>query len=44
MKGPEKTSDIDIRRGTENAPFASVSKGVIHCLIITINEKNVSRL
>lgn len=28
----EKASDIDIRRGTKNAPLASVSKGVIYFL------------
>ena len=29
-KGTEKASDIDIRRETESAPLASVSKGVIY--------------
>ena len=29
-KGTEKASDIDIRRGIENAPLASVSKRVIY--------------
>ena len=32
-KGPEKASDIDIRRGTESAPLTGVSKGVIYFLI-----------
>ena len=45
-KGTEKASDIDITRGMESASFASVSKGVIYFLklVITINQKNVSRL
>ena len=29
-KGTEKASDIDIRRRTESAPLARVSKGVIY--------------
>ena len=29
-KGTENTSDIDIRRGTESAPLASLSKGAIY--------------
>ena len=41
MKETEKASDIDIGRGVESVPLASVSKGVI---FITINQKNVSRL
>ena len=32
-KGTEKASDMDIRRGPENVPLASVSKGVTHILI-----------
>ena len=32
MKRTEKTSDIDIRRGMESAPLASVSKGVTYFL------------
>ena len=31
-KGTEKASDIDIVRGIENAPLASVSKRVIYFL------------
>ena len=37
-KGPEKASDIDIRRGTESAPLTSVSKGVIYFLISYYNK------
>ena len=46
LKGTEKASDIDIRRGMESAPLSSVSKGVKYFfkLVITINQKNVSRL
>ena len=45
MKRNEKASDIDIRRGTESAPLASLSKAVIlFKLVITINQKNVSKL
>ena len=29
-KGTENTSDTDIRRGTESAPLASLSKGAIY--------------
>ena len=29
-KGTEEASDIDIRRGVESAPLASLSKGVIY--------------
>ena len=43
-KGAEKAYDIDIRRGTENASLTSVSKGVIYFNVITIHQKNVSRL
>ena len=45
-QGTEKASDIDIRRGSESAPLASVSKGVVYFFnwLLTINEKNVSRL
>ena len=28
-KGTEKTSDIDIRRGTNSGPLASLSKGAV---------------
>ena len=31
-KGPEKASDIDIRRGTESALLASVNKQVLYIL------------
>ena len=37
-KGTEKASDIDIRRGTETAPLASVSKGVTYFLINYYNK------
>ena len=37
-KGPEKASDIDIRRGTKSAPLTSVSKGVIYFLISYYNK------
>ena len=30
VKGTEKTSDVDIRRGMENAPLPSLSKGAIY--------------
>ena len=29
-KGTEKASDIDIRRGMESAPIASLCKGIIY--------------
>ena len=32
-KGTEKVSDMDIRRGLENATLTSVSKGVTYILI-----------
>ena len=38
LKGTEKASDIDIRKGMENAPLASVSKGVIYFLISYYNK------
>ena len=39
-EGTEKASDIDIRRGMENAPLASVSKCyILFKLVITINQK-----
>ena len=38
MKRTEKTSDIDIRRGVESAPLASVSKEVIYFLISYYSE------
>ena len=38
MKRTEKTSDIDIRRGMESAPLASVSKGVTYFLITYYSE------
>ena len=46
MKRREKASDIDIRRGTESAPLASLSKQAKYFfkLVIIINPKNVSRL
>ena len=46
MKSTEKVSDIDIRREMESGPLSSLSKGVKYFLklIITINQKNVSRL
>ena len=46
MKGTGKASDIDIGRGTENAPLASLSKGAIYFLklVTAINQKNVSML
>ena len=53
IKGTEKASDIDIRRGMENAPLTSLRKGAIYFLnyynkfiivVITINQKNSSRL
>ena len=46
QKGTEKASDIDIRKEMQSAPLASVSKGVIYIfkLVITINQKNISRL
>ena len=37
-KGAKKASDIDIRRGMESAPFASVSKEVIYFLISYYNK------
>ena len=37
-KGTEKASDIDIRRGMESAPLASVSKGVIYFLVSYYNK------
>ena len=44
-KGTEKASDINIRREMESKPLASLSKGIIlFQLVITINQKNVSRL
>ena len=30
VKGTEKASDVDIRRGMESAPLANLSKGVIY--------------
>ena len=46
LKGTEKASDIDIRREAESVPLASLRKGYIYFfkLVITINQKNVSRL
>ena len=45
-KRDREASDIDIRRGTENAPLTSLSKGsyILFKLVITINQKNVSKL
>ena len=41
-KGTEKASDIDIRRGTESTPLASLSKGVIYFLISYYKESKES--
>ena len=30
VKGTEKASDVDIRRGMESAPLGNLSKGVIY--------------
>ena len=38
IKGIEKDSDIDIRRGQKEYPLASVSNGVIYLLISYYNE------
>ena len=38
IKGIEKVSDIDIRRGQEEHPLASASNGVIYLLISYYNE------
>ena len=45
-KRDREASDIDIRRGTENAPLTSLSKGsyILFKLVTTINQKNVSKL
>ena len=44
-KRAEKASDIDISRGTEGAPFASLSKEAIYFFNCFLqNQKNVSRL
>ena len=37
-KGTKEASDIDIRRGTESAPLASLSKGIIYILISNYNK------
>ena len=34
MKGTEKASDTDIRRGAESAPLISFSKGVIYLITV----------
>ena len=33
IKGTEKASDIGIRRGTESAPLAGLSKGAIYFVV-----------
>ena len=38
IKGRERTSDIDIRRGQKEYPPASVSNGAIYLLISYYNE------
>ena len=38
IKGIEKASDVDIRRGQKERPLTSVSKGVIYLLISYPNE------
>ena len=38
MKRDRETSEIDIERGPESAPLASVSKGVIYILINYYNK------
>ena len=38
LKGIEKASDIDIRRGQKEYPLASVSNGVIYSLISYYSE------
>ena len=45
-KGQEKASDIDIEVEQRMPPLASVSKGATYFfkLVITVNQKNVSRL
>ena len=45
-QGTDKAYDIDIRRGMESAPRISLSKGsyILFILVITINQKNVSKL
>ena len=45
-QGTDKAYDIDIRRGMESAPHISLSKGsyILFILVITINQKNVSKL
>ena len=42
----QEASDIDIRMGMENASLASLRKGsyILLQLVITINQKNISRL
>ena len=46
LKGTEKASDIDIKRGTESAPLASLQQGndILLKLVIIINLKNIPRL
>ena len=45
-KGTEEATDIDIRRGMENAPLTIVEEGsyILFKLVITINQKKVSKL
>ena len=38
MKGIEKASDIDIRRGQKECPLASISNGVIYSPISYYSE------
>ena len=38
IKGIEKASDIDIRKGQKEYPLASISNGVIYLLISYYNE------
>ena len=42
IKGIEKASDTDIRRGQKEYPLASVSNGVIYLLISYYNESKES--
>lgn len=46
IKRDRETSDTDNRRGMESAPVTSLSKVIIYFfkLVITINQKNISRL
>jgi len=46
MNRDRGTSATDIRRGIESGPLSSLSKEIIYFfkLVITINQKNISRL